>query len=140
MHIFTVNISQTVTTRSDGTVSEVVRMLLDGFRIFYLQLTLAHCNGQSLGSANFDYEYLLYGDKRDKYCSCQWLGSRLFAFDWCIYIWPWPILKVKVKAMLILTVNISHTMTNMINIAIANTLEVVYWLSIGVFKCDICQF
>ena len=33
--------------------------------------------------------------------------SRLLVFDWYIYILPWPILKVKVKVMQILTVTIS---------------------------------
>ena len=31
-------------------------------------------------------------------------------FTWHKYIWPWPILKVKVKVMHILTVNILQTM------------------------------
>ena len=34
-------------------------------------------------------------------------GSGSLAFEWCIYIWSWPILKVKIKVMQILTVNIS---------------------------------
>ena len=45
--------------------------------------------------------------------SCMWL------FDWQIYIWQWPILKVKVKIMHFLTVNILQTVTNKANIAIA---------------------
>ena len=30
-------------------------------------------------------------------------GSRLLASKWCIYIWTWPILKVKDKVMQIET-------------------------------------
>ena len=41
--------------------------------------------------------------------------------DWYVYMWPWPILKVKVKIMQIFTVNISQAVTDMTNIAIANT-------------------
>ena len=43
----------------------------------------------------------------------------MWPFDWHIYIWPWPILKVKVKVMHILTVNISQAMTDRANITIA---------------------
>ena len=37
-----------------------------------------------------------------------------------IYSWPWPILKVKVKVMHILAVNISQMVTDRAYIAIAN--------------------
>ena len=51
----------------------------------YLHLFLAHSKGQTQGHANFDYEYLINGDRWDKYCYCQYIESCLCAFDWCIY-------------------------------------------------------
>ena len=33
--------------------------------------------------------------------------NKLWAFDWHIYIRPWPIIKVKVKVMYIMVTNIS---------------------------------
>ena len=48
-------------------------------------------------------------------------GSRLLILEWCIYIWPWPILKFKLKVIQILTVIISVTVKVMTNIAIVNT-------------------
>ena len=72
-------------------------MSLTGIRMVYLHLILDHSKGQSQGHANFDNEYLVNGDRYDKYCYCWYIGSRLLAFDWCIYIWHWPILNVKVK-------------------------------------------
>ena len=49
-------------------------------------------------------------------------GSRMWPFDWHIYIWPWPILTVKVKVMNISTVNISQTVTDRANITIASNI------------------
>ena len=42
-------------------------------------------------------------------------------FHWCLYIWPWLILKVKVKVMQILAVDISKTVKDSKTIAIAST-------------------
>ena len=39
------------------------------------------------------------------------LESCMWSFDWNNYIWPWLILKVRVKVMHISTVNISRTVT-----------------------------
>ena len=47
--------------------------------------------------------------------------SRVLAFEWCIYVLPWPVLKFKVKVMEILNVNILQTVTGGTHIAIVNT-------------------
>ena len=78
-----------------------------GFRSLYLHFILAHSKGQGQGHANFDYEYLVNGDGSDKYCYCQYIRSRLSAFDWYIYTWPSPIIKFKVKNIKILLATIS---------------------------------
>ena len=46
--------------------------------------------------------------------------SRMWPFDWHIYVWSWPIPKTMIKVGHISTVNISETVTDMANIAIAN--------------------
>ena len=66
-------------------------------RMVHLHLTLANSKGQSQCHTNFDCEYLINEYRQDICCYCQYKGSRLLAFDWHIYIWPWPILKVKVN-------------------------------------------
>ena len=90
------------------------RKSLIGFRLVHLHLTLTHSKGQSQGHANFYCEYLVNGDRLDRYCYCQYIGCCLLALDCCIYIWLWLILKVKVKVMQIWTVNISKTVTGQI--------------------------
>ena len=67
-----------------------------------LQRPLTHSRGQSQGYANWDSAYLVNGDRYDKYCYRQNIGSRLLVVDCWFYIWPWPILKVKIKVMQIL--------------------------------------
>ena len=47
------------------------------------------------------------------------ITSHAWTFDWHIYIWPWPILKVKVKVMHISTMNSLEMVTDMIEITIA---------------------
>ena len=49
------------------------------------------------------------------------MECRMWLSDWHIYIWPWLILKVKVKVMHISAVNISQTVTDKTNITNANT-------------------
>ena len=44
----------------------------------------------------------------------------MWHFDWHIYIYPWPILKVRVNVMHISSINISQTVTDRANIGIAN--------------------
>ena len=56
-------------------------------------------------------------------------------FDWQIYIWPWAVLNVKVKVLLISTVNTSKTVTDTTHNTIANAYKVAPSLSI-----DIGQF
>ena len=70
------------------------RKSLIGFRMVYLHMTLAHSNGQSQGRVNAHCEYLVNGDRWDKYCYCQNIGSLQLALNWYIYIWPKPTLKV----------------------------------------------
>ena len=48
------------------------------------------------------------------------IESRMWPFDWHIYILPWTIVKVWVKVMNFSTVNISQMVTVEANIAIAN--------------------
>ena len=52
--------------------------------------------------------------------------GHLWTCHWHTYIWPWPILKVKVKVMHILTANISKMVTDKANITIAIKYKVVY--------------
>ena len=77
-----------------------VRVLLAnitlGFRMVYLHLTLVYSKDQSQGHTNFDWEYLVNGDRWSKYYYCKLIGSCLLAFEWCVYIWPWLNLNVKV--------------------------------------------
>ena len=47
--------------------------------------------------------------------------SHMWPFDLHTYIWPWPILTVKVKFMYILTKNILQMVTDRTKITIANT-------------------
>ena len=51
---------------------------------------------------------------------CQLIGRHLLAFEWCIYIWNWPILKVKFKDMKILWIS-CKLVTDRTNITIADT-------------------
>ena len=46
--------------------------------------------------------------------------NRRWPFDWYIYIWSWPILKIKVKVLHTSTVNISQTVEMGRNITIVN--------------------
>ena len=69
--------------------------------------------GKNQGHPNIDCEYLVNGDRTNIEIELPThRKSRLLAFEWCNYIWPWTILKVKVKVMQILTMNISETVTN----------------------------
>ena len=67
------------------------------FPFAYLHLTLTHSKGQ--GHTHFDCKYLTHDDRLDKHWNCQLIGSRIWLFDWHIYIWPWPILNIKIKVM-----------------------------------------
>ena len=86
-----------LTNGSDRTniLLPILTKLPIGFRLVYLHLSLAYSKDQ--GQAYFDSEYLVDGDIYDKHCYCHYTGNRLLAFNWYIYIWHWPILKVKVK-------------------------------------------
>ena len=72
----------------------------------------------------FTRDYLANVDKLDKHCYSEHIESSMWDFDWHIYILSCLILKVRVKVMHILTVNISHTVTDRASIAIANKLKV----------------
>ena len=80
------------------------------------------------------------GDRWSKHCYRQHMERRMWLFDWHIYIWPWLILKVKVKVMHIL-LWISrkrwekHCKTNG-RANIANGNKHGYGLSIGLFTND----
>ena len=67
--------------------------------------------------------------------------SHMWPLDWHVYIWPWSILKGRVKVMHILTVNILQTVSaDMANIAIANKYKAAYSISIGMFTFDLGPF
>ena len=61
-------------------------MPLIGFRVVYLHFTLVHSKGQIQGHANLDCEYLVNGDRQGTYYYCQYIGNRLLAIQWYIYI------------------------------------------------------
>ena len=63
--------------------------------------------------------------------------SRKWSFDLHIYIWLWPILKVKV--MHTSTVNISQMVIERVNITIANKQKVAFTLSIGILYWPISK-
>ena len=67
-------------------------------------------------------------------------GKRHMVSEWHIYIWPSPILKVKVKFTHISTVNISQMATDRANSATANKLKVACDHSMGIFTFDIVQY
>ena len=56
--------------------------------------------------------YVANGVRRDKHGCCSRIGSRMWPFNWLICIWSLRILKVNVKIMNILTVNILKTITD----------------------------
>ena len=61
-------------------------------------------------------EFLANGDSWHKHCCYQQIESSLQSLCRHIYSLSWPILKVKVKVMHILTVNISQMVKDMANI------------------------
>ena len=65
-----------------------------GFRLVYLHLTLAQSKGQDQRLAYFDSKYLV---KVVEMANITSIRKSALTFDWHIYIWPWPILKVKVN-------------------------------------------
>ena len=62
----------------------------------------------------FVLDFLANGDRRGKHCYCQHIESPIRPFDWYIYIWNCPILKIEVSHLSI--ANISEKVTDMINI------------------------
>ena len=48
------------------------------------------------------------GDWLSKNCYCQYVGSRLLAFDRYIYIRRWPVLNVKVRVIWLNLIKLSH--------------------------------
>ena len=62
------------------------------------------------------------------------MGSHIWAFDWHICIWPWPILKVMV--MHILTVNVPETDMGQTLLSSNRKSYVGFWL----FTYDLRQF
>ena len=91
-----------------------------------LSTSLTHFQCQRFESSTglFICNYLTNGDRYDKHCYGQHIGSCMWPFDWHIYISPWPILKIKVKIMHIWTANISQMVTDRRNIAVANKYNV----------------
>ena len=73
-----------------------------------------------------------------KHCFYQYIESRLWPFDWYIYISIWPVLKVKITY--IRTVNISKMVTDKASITNSIKYEVEYGLSIKAFKFDLGLF
>ena len=50
----------------------------------YLHFIMSLSKGQSQGHANYNGEYLVIGDRAN--ITTADTGSRLLAFEWCIYI------------------------------------------------------
>ena len=92
------------------------------FRLPYSYLTVANSKRQR--ECHFDRKYLANGDRQHKQCHCQQMESRIRHFRWHIYLWPWPVLKVKVKVTHLSTVNISQEVKDRANITIAIQYEV----------------
>ena len=88
------------------------------FCFVYFDLTLTHSKDQGQCHTPFDYNYLTSDGKLDKHFNWQLIESRMWPFDWHIFIWPWSILKVKVKVMRISTVNILKIITDRADITI----------------------
>ena len=110
------------------------------FRLVYLHSTLAHTKGQDHHHVSFDCEYPANGDRYGRHCYWKQIESHIWAFDYHIYIWPWPILMVKVKVIHTWTMNISKKVTDRVNTTIAIKYEVEYGLSISVFRFDLRLF
>ena len=64
----------------------------------------------------------------------------MLPFDYHIYTWSWPILKVNVKVTHLPTVNISETVTDRVNITIDINYEVASGLSNGIIIRDLGSF
>ena len=101
--ILTVNIFETVTDRKILLLPSNRKSCI-GFRWAYSHLT--SFTGQGQDHAYFDSKYLENGDREEKHYNCSQIGCHVLAFDCHIYIWSWPIIKVKVKVMHILIENI----------------------------------
>ena len=101
------------------------------FTLAYLHLTLANSNGQGQGHAHFDCQYFANCDRYGNHCYWRHIRSRMWPFNWHIYIWPWLILKVKFKVMHISTTIISQIVTDKTNIALTNKYKVAYGLFIA---------
>ena len=66
-------------------------------------------------------DYVVNGDRHDMaHITIASALSRMWPFDGYIYIWPWLVLKVKLKVMYNFIANISQTVTDGTDIAIAN--------------------
>ena len=130
MHISTVNISQMVTDRSNITINikyKNLHWLSIGIFRFH------HGTFKGQGEAPFEHEYLTNRDREQTLlqCYCHQIGSRIWPFDYHIYICSCPILKVEVRRMLV--TNISTMVTDRANITIAIKYDVTCRVSISIF-------
>ena len=66
--------------------------------------------------------------------------SYMWPFDGHICIWPWPILKIKLKVLNSSTANISKIVTDKSNITIAIKYEIAYGLLISIFRFHLVLF
>ena len=89
-------------------------------QITCIYLTVTNCKCQHQGHAYFEQRisWKLWN---------KWQTPRVpenmkssLAFDWHIYIWSWPVLKVKVNVTHILTVNILEMVTDLGKVTMAN--------------------
>ena len=110
------------TSRSIGAVTANIATAntkKGAFRLAYLHLTLAHSKSKDQGHAHVDGRYLWNGDVWGKHCNGQQVRrvAYVLSIGIIIYIWPCPVVKVKV--MHILNSNISKMLTDGENIAIS---------------------
>ena len=83
----------------------------------YLHLTLAYSKRDGQGHAHFDYEYLSNDDRTN--ITIANTKSHVYSLLIEIFVWSWPIVKVKFKIRHILIVHIFQMVSDRTNIAIA---------------------
>ena len=62
----------------------------------YLDLLFEGQRFESATFRKFLHDYLANDDRYGTTYYCHPIGSHVLTFDWHIYVWPWPVLKIKV--------------------------------------------